>query len=297
VDALGDIVTLVKSKQRDALDWVSLGINLIGVLPAPPTMAAARMSLRPTLFLVRQELRNSAKMLLGDSLIQVLIGHLNATIAGKIDDFVSKARPKLAGLLTEAGDLGIKALNEIAGGLEKVVTGQLDAKGDRAAASQQMAAAGDQLVNNPKAALKNIFGAVHSAYKAAGKGVVNSAASTLVPDEIKTRVLAQTGQLRALGPEMARQLNKLADPSVAMSIGSLLTVLDDAVKGFRKRNKNGQAGVSKPGTVTQVEREKGKESWGEREAARGRCLHQPAARYLPDPAAATPGALRQPHQL
>jgi len=45
-----DIVTLTKSKQRELLDWVSLGINLIGVLPAPPTMAAARMSLRPTLF-------------------------------------------------------------------------------------------------------------------------------------------------------------------------------------------------------------------------------------------------------
>ncbi|XYD00798.1 hypothetical protein R1A29_11350 [Pseudomonas sp. NMS19W] len=36
VDALGDIVTLAKSKQRELLDWVSLGINLIGVLPAPP---------------------------------------------------------------------------------------------------------------------------------------------------------------------------------------------------------------------------------------------------------------------
>ncbi|MDT8927072.1 hypothetical protein RBE51_30235, partial [Pseudomonas taiwanensis] len=69
------------SKHRQVLDWVSLGINLIGVLPAPPTMAAARMSLRPTLFLVRQELRNSAQMLLGDSLITVLMGHLNATIA------------------------------------------------------------------------------------------------------------------------------------------------------------------------------------------------------------------------
>ena len=66
VDVLIDILTLVENPSSDPLDWVSLGINLIGVLPAPPTMAAARMSLRPTLFLVRQELRNSAKMLLGD---------------------------------------------------------------------------------------------------------------------------------------------------------------------------------------------------------------------------------------
>ena len=98
---------------------------------------------------------------------------------------------------------------------------------------------------------------------AAGKGVINSAASRLVPDDIKAQVLAQTGQLRKLGPDLARQLNRLADPSLAMSIGSLLGVLDGAVKGFRKRNKNGQAGVSKPGSVTQVEREKSK---GELEA-------------------------------
>ncbi|MFF7106231.1 RHS repeat-associated core domain-containing protein [Pseudomonas sichuanensis] len=258
VDALGDVVTLVKSKERQVLDWVSLGINLIGVLPAPPTMAAARMSLRPTLFLVRQELRNSAKMLLGDSLITVLIGHLNATIAGTIDDFVTQAQPKIAGILKDAGDLGTKVTGEIATGLETIVLGQLDAKGDKAAASKQMAAASDQLLNDPKAAFSNFFGAVHSAYKAAGKGLANSATSKLLPDDIKSMVLANTGQLRALGPEMAKQFAKLADPATQMSIGWMLTVLGGAVKGFRKRNKNGQPGVSKPGTTTQVEREKGK---------------------------------------
>ncbi|WP_175817989.1 hypothetical protein, partial [Burkholderia diffusa] len=71
VDSMGDILTLVQSKQRNMLDWVSLGINLIGVLPVPPTMAAARMSLRPTLFLVRQELKLNGKSLLGDALINV----------------------------------------------------------------------------------------------------------------------------------------------------------------------------------------------------------------------------------
>ncbi|WP_223811913.1 RHS repeat-associated core domain-containing protein [Pseudomonas oryziphila] len=258
VDALGDVVTLVKSKNRQLLDWVSLGINLIGVLPTPPTMAAARMSLRPTLFLVRQELRNSAKMLLGDSLITVLSGHLNATIAGTIDDFVKQAQPKIAEILADAGALGTKVTGEIADGLEKVVLGQLDAKGDKAAVSRQMAAASDQLLYDPKTAISNFFGAVHSAYKAAGKGLANSATSKLLPDEIKTKVLANTGQLRALGPETTQQLNKLADPGTQMSIGWMLNVLDGAVKGFRKRNRNGQPGVVKPDTVTQVEREQSK---------------------------------------
>ncbi|WP_414926927.1 hypothetical protein, partial [Pseudomonas zeae] len=52
VDALGDIVTLSNTEKRDLLAWASLAINLIGVLPLPPAMAAARMTLRPTLFLV-----------------------------------------------------------------------------------------------------------------------------------------------------------------------------------------------------------------------------------------------------
>ncbi|MGC3934341.1 hypothetical protein, partial [Pseudomonas atacamensis] len=42
VDALNDVVTLSNSPRRDPLNWVSLGINLIGVLPMPPNMAAAR---------------------------------------------------------------------------------------------------------------------------------------------------------------------------------------------------------------------------------------------------------------
>jgi hypothetical protein len=43
VDAVGDIAILASAKEPDPWDWVSLGINLIGVIPAPPTMAAARM--------------------------------------------------------------------------------------------------------------------------------------------------------------------------------------------------------------------------------------------------------------
>src|SRR5471030_1519996 len=44
VDALNDIVTLSNAEKRDLLAWASLGINLIGVLPLPPAMAAARMT-------------------------------------------------------------------------------------------------------------------------------------------------------------------------------------------------------------------------------------------------------------
>ncbi|WP_130910191.1 RHS repeat-associated core domain-containing protein [Pseudomonas sp. Sample_9] len=276
VDALGDIVTLTKSKQRELLDWVSLGINLIGVLPAPPTMAAARMSLRPTLFLVRQELRNSAKMLLGDSMIEVLVGHLNATIVGTIDDFVKQAQGKLSGILTDAGNLGASAVDEIAKGLEAVVNGKLDAKGDARAAGQKITAAGNQLLSDPKAAISNIFGAAFSAYKAVGKGVANSAANNLLPDQAKKLVMTHTGTLRAMGPEIKTQLSKLGDPGTRHSIGWLLQMLSGAVVTWRKRRGHGQSASVKPNATSRAQHEAGE---GRLEAS----SHQAPAKGVANP--------------
>lgn len=257
VDALNDIIILSTSKKREVLDWVSLGINLIGVLPMPPSMAAARMSLRPTLFLVRQELRQAGKMLLGDSLIEIVVGHLNADIVGTIDDFVKQAQTKLKEILDDAGKLGEDVIKEIANGLEKAVNGKLDAKGNLHEAEKLASAASDQLLHDPKKAISNIFGAVANVYKAAGKGVANSAAEHLLPDEAKEKVLANTALLRAMGPELRTQLNRLSDTQIQNSIGALLMVLAGAVATWRLRNAHGQGGNVKPGTTSQAKRKAG----------------------------------------
>lgn len=254
VDALNDVVTLSNSPRQDPLNWVSLGINLIGVLPMPPNMAAARMSLRPTLFLVRQEVAKVGKLVLGDALINVVVGHLNADIVGVIDDFVKQAQAKLKELLNDAGELGEKILNEIAVGLERVVNGQLDAKGNLKAAEQMASAAGEQLLHDPLSAISNIFGAAANVYKAAGKGVANSAAEHLLPEQAKKKVLIHTKSLRAMGPELRTQLNKLSDPAVQSSIGALLVVLASAVAAWRMRNAHGQGGNVKPGMTSQSRR-------------------------------------------
>ncbi|CAI8851894.1 RHS repeat protein [Pseudomonas chlororaphis] len=254
VDALGDIVTLSNAEKRDLLAWVNLGINLIGVLPLPPTMAAARMTLRPTLFLVRQEMRASSKLLLSASVIEILIGHLNASIVGTLDDFVERAKDKLPGILTAAGKLGENVINEIAKGLEVVASSTLDSKSDGQAASQQISAAGDQLLNDPLAAINNIFGAAASAYKAAGKGLANSAADHLLPDDIKELVATETKKLRAIEPKLRTQLSKLDDEAVQHSIGWLLLVLSSAVTLWRKRNAHGQGAVVKSDKTRQVKR-------------------------------------------
>jgi RHS repeat-associated protein len=257
VDALNDIVKLSGSSKRDPLDWVSLGINLIGVLPAPPTMAAARMSLRPTLFLVRQELSLAGKALLGDSVIEIIIGHLNADIVGTIDDFVQQAQAKLGEILQSAGKLGEEVIEEIASGLEKAVNGKLDAKGNLQDAEHLASTAGDQLLHDPKAAISNIFSAVASIYKAAGKGVANKASEHLLPDEVKKKVLAGTSSLRAMGPELRVQLNRLSDTQIQNSVGALLMVLAGAVATWRLRNAHGQSGNIKPDKISQAKRKAG----------------------------------------
>ena len=108
IDAIMDVVWVIQKytskKEIDFLAWVSLGINLIGVVPVPPAMSAARMSLRPALHLVRQKLALGVKDL-GAALIEVLIMHLNARLAGEIDTFVDSAMAKLSGILDDCAHL------------------------------------------------------------------------------------------------------------------------------------------------------------------------------------------------
>ncbi|RZI54285.1 MAG: RHS repeat protein, partial [Pseudomonas sp.] len=257
VDALNDIARLATSEKRDPLDWVSLGINLIGMIPIPPGMAAARMTLRPMLFLVRQEMRQAGKMVLGDALIEILIGHLNATIVGTLDDFVSQAQGKLPGILEDAGALGEGVLFQIADGLESLVDPKLNAKADLLEAEQRVHATGDLWAYDPKAAIGNIFVAAAAVCVAAGKGAVNGAAEYLVPEAVKKEVGRQAKLLRDLAPQLRTQITGLADPGAQHSIAALLVTLEGAVVSWRARNGHGQSFNIKPGVTNQAKRRGG----------------------------------------
>lgn len=257
VDVLNDIAVLSRSEKRDPLDWVSLGIDLIGVIPVPANMAAARMSLRPTLYLVRQEMKVAGKALLGDALINVIAGHLNATIVGEIDHFVKTAQSALPDLLDKAGQKGEEFLKQIATGLNAVVDAELDAGADLKRAGKKMDGVGGQLLHDPGKAISNIFDAAFDVYKAAGKGVVNSAAKHLLPREAKKLVHDQTKILVAMGPELKAQLKKLSNPNMPFSIGALLIVLTKAVEAWNLRNRRGVAGHVKVGGTSQAKHRAG----------------------------------------
>ncbi|MFF7108620.1 RHS repeat-associated core domain-containing protein [Pseudomonas sichuanensis] len=232
VDALGDVVTLAESDKPDPWDWVSLGINLIGVVPIPPSMAAARMSLRPMLFMVRQE----GKQVLGDALIEIIVGHLNADIVGSLDDFVSQAEDKLKETLTAAGGKGEEILNEICKGLDALIDGDLDSGKDLGEAGKKASKAADQLLHDPLASIDNIFDAAWSASKAAGKGVANMAASATISDEAKDYGHKQVAKLRVLAPQIKSEILKLGAASNPHSIEALRLILAASVALWRKRN-------------------------------------------------------------
>ena len=219
IDAVNDIITLARSEKRHLLDWVSLAINLIGIIPAPPFMAGARTSLRPTLFPVRQKINQNPKAVLGDALISVLVSHLNATILGSLEDFVEKAQAQLDDMLKRAGAKGQEILLSFAQGIENLVNGTLHYQEPPTSDSSS-------LVELISSAITNT----------AGKAAVSAlnSASDYIPDDIKRLALFNTGLLRLLAKEVNSQLAALADVNTEHSVGYLLSVLSKATKKKRR---------------------------------------------------------------
>ncbi|WP_409279640.1 DUF6531 domain-containing protein, partial [Pseudomonas defluvii] len=179
-------------------------------------------------------------------------GHLNSTLAGTLDDFVSQARGKLPGLLDDASTFGERLLEEIAGSLERVVTATLDTQGDLHLAGHQMHRASQQLLHDPLASIDNALNAAYSVYKAAGKGVSNTAAQHLLPEQARSHALRQVGLLRAMGPQLRQQLSTQTDPGSPHTLAWLLQRLEQAVSLWRHRRRHGQSINIKPHGVTQV---------------------------------------------
>ncbi|MGN8063966.1 RHS repeat-associated core domain-containing protein, partial [Ralstonia sp. 22111] len=261
-DVLDDIVTMMRSpKAPDVLMWASLGINLIGVLPLPTGTAAARMSLRPMLALVREEMIRQAeqrlKANLGDAVVALLATHLNATIVGDIENFVTQSQAKLTELLTDAGVQGEKMLLELANGLERAVSGKLDSSVNVRSAQQHMAVAGKTLLHDPKTAIVNFLQGEYQVYKAAGKEVLNTVSKVAVKEDTRASFAAALAKLRAYAPQVRQAMQTLAAPKTQQGLMAMLALLATAITAWKKArahqatnvpaNKTGQAKKTQPG--------------------------------------------------
>ncbi|WP_235515192.1 DUF6531 domain-containing protein, partial [Achromobacter sp. Root83] len=232
VDAIGDIVTLVESDPRKFMDWVSLGINLFGVVPVPGT-AAARMSLRPALFLVQKEVARQAKAGLGNAIIMVLAAHLSENIAGDIEDFAQKAQARLEQLLDDAGAKAEEIITALAGVLISLtVPANADASFEKA--GNQLSAAWDTKWDDPQAAGRNLWDGLVNGLKGSKQSVGN-AAKDLLPTLARDLMLKSAKRLNSMAPDVNQSMQSLGNADNVHSIASLLTQLSVAVVLWRQR--------------------------------------------------------------
>ncbi len=231
-DAIMDIVGIVQKtiakKEIDFLAWVSLGINLIGVVPVPPTMSAARMTLRPALHLVRQKLALGAKDI-GTALIEVLVVHLNARLAGEIETFVDSAMGKLSGILDDCADTADGIADDLIKILKRCI-------GQEPLFDVAAPAEAERQLHDPKvtSSWRRMLGALGQQYKRAANHVAAAAASHL-PESAVSSVTAIIAHLTDFKPALRGKLAALADEQAQMSIRWLLKRLRDAVVKHRKR--------------------------------------------------------------
>jgi len=232
IDAVMDMVQVIQNtidkKETHFLQWVSLGINLIGVVPVPPGMSAARMSLRPALHLVRQKLALGVADL-GSALVEVLIVHLNARLAGEIDTFVDSAMGKLTGILDDCADLA----DGIADDLIKILNRCIGKEPLFDVASPAQA---EDKLHDPKtvSSWRRMLGALGQQYKKAANYTVAAAAGYL-PQSAVDGVAGIIGNLTDFKPAFRGKLAALADEQSPMSIRWMLMRLRDAVSKHKRR--------------------------------------------------------------
>ncbi|RQZ58171.1 DUF6531 domain-containing protein, partial [Burkholderia sp. Bp9004] len=215
VDGLGDLVTLVQAQTRTTFDWATLGINLIGLTPAAGT-APARMSLRPALFLVRQELRQSGG--LGESAFNTLATHLNASIKGELNDFVQRTQAALPGFIEEAATLGQGLVLDLAAGLDALAVGV--PVGSDVTGPAPFTTAGDAW-RDPTRVFANGYDAALLFHKSEAKARLGKAGGPLSA-HARGVLQSHIAALRRFAPELAAQIRRLADPTLEQSIGWII---------------------------------------------------------------------------
>ena len=242
IDALCDIISLITDQARDEVDkflsWASLGINLIGIVPGAGN--AARTALRPTLHLARGALRTAAHAI-SDSLVGMIVNHLNATLAGEIDKFIDEASAKLESMLGDAGAKAEALTGNWAQGLEKLAAGKLfddnpppepplhDPKKEYSNYWAAMVGAlGEKAARLRQAALLELRKKGNATFAAGIKSV-----------GADVQLLSSATALKALGGAVKQKLLAHADKKTVRSIGWLLVKISEAVARKLGRNKGG----------------------------------------------------------
>lgn len=236
IDAVWDIVEMVTKKAySDVLQWVSLAINLLGVIPFPPATGAARMSLRPMLHLLKQEIAKSAKNVvpnLGEAFMAVVITHLNDTIAGTLDKFVDEALGYLDGFL--------KSCAEKVDGIADALIGALQvALGEKPVFTTGAGAERNTYDPNTQSTWSRMMAAASEAAKKSANYVAATASHYALPDSAKVLIRGTVSSLTDVKGMARQQIMRLGDESLQYGIKWMIKILKDAL-----RKRKGMHGAS-----------------------------------------------------
>jgi hypothetical protein len=228
MDIVGVVQKFINKKEIDFLEWVSLGINLIGIVPIPPGMNAARMSLRPALHLVRQKLALGVKDI-GTAVVEVLVVHLNATLAGELETFIGGAMGRLEAMLHNCANTADGIADDLIRILKRCV-------GKEPLFEVVARAEVERNLHNPKeSSLRRMLGALGRQYKRSANYAAAVAASHL-PHSVVAGLNGIIGHLSDFKPAFRGKLAALADEKAQMSIRWILMRLRDAVIKHKKRH-------------------------------------------------------------
>ncbi|MGU7773982.1 RHS repeat-associated core domain-containing protein [Burkholderia sp. MR1-5-21] len=264
VDAVLDIKAMIEhgDKPIDAFDWVNLGLDLIGIVPLPPATAELRLGARPVLKMIRQEIVKSGKavgeaalQVLRDSIISAIVTNVQERYAGEIEKFLKVMRDGLKEVLDHCAKFIGDLMKAIADMFAHAAGKKYEVGHNVQSAGTHLKGLGAAIVAyDGKKIIDNIGGFFVDVGKIEGKAAINMAtsASELIDPNSTKKLQLFADDIYKRIPTIQKRIREL-DGNDAGKIGWLITIGEDGMRSFRKRNpKPHSTGVHEQGT-TKVE--------------------------------------------
>ena len=207
IDAIGDLLTLIEGDQDDFLTWVSLGINVVGLISFPG-VGPARLAVRTTLSAVR---RNGLPAI-SAAMLSALEHNLNDKTRGALEDFANAIQVRLSELLSK---IAAEIKNACAAFARML----------RSIASEQ----GQQALAKQAKFGSFFFGPVVGL---AAQFIIDD---RLLPEDVCQKLLTVASAADRIGLAVAQNVQGLGDPKKIGSIGNLIMELVNALAARKRR--------------------------------------------------------------
>ncbi|KVN15228.1 sugar-binding protein [Burkholderia stagnalis] len=250
-DVLSDIVSIVRKRGGDLLDYLGLAINLIGVIPFPPVLAPMRLAARPMLALIRNELMIH-KRDIAAAVVSIVVTHVQASCATEIENFLTTLQGVVNELIDTCAKKAQEILTSLADGIEALLAGKLfdPAKNEKQAAEYRQLMKKSGWFSKDKVA--GAWGYLSESTAALGKRGANSAGGKLseaIPAQLVAPIREIATLLRTLAPVVFNKINELKGSDE----GKLMWLLVKLADAVRLKGKGTRGGAVKSSGTTKVE--------------------------------------------